>query len=85
MLIMDMAVLLYLLRDMVGRQSIWEGIHQISKGDLSYKIDLSSLQGETYEMGKAVNEMGDGLQKAVDAIVKNERLKAELITNVPTI
>ena len=81
-LVMDMAVLLYLLRDMVGRQSIWEGIHQISKGDLSYKIDLSSLQGETYEMGKAVNEMGDGLQKAVDAIVKNERLKAELITNV---
>ena len=26
--------------------------------------------------------MGDGLQKAVDAIVRNERLKAELITNV---
>ncbi|HIR14911.1 MAG TPA: HAMP domain-containing histidine kinase [Candidatus Choladousia intestinavium] len=81
-LIMDMAVLLYLLRDMVGKQSVWEGIHQISQGDLSYKIDISTLQGETYEMGKAVNEMGDGLQKAVDAIVKNERLKAELITNV---
>ena len=81
-LIMDMVVLLYLLRDMVGKQSVWEGIHQISQGDLSYKIDISALQGETYEMGKAVNEMGDGLQKAVDAIVKNERLKAELITNV---
>jgi signal transduction histidine kinase len=80
--VMDMAVLLYLLRDMAGKQSVWEGIHQISGGDLSYKIDLTTLQGETYEMGKAVNEMGDGLQKAVDAIVKNERLKAELITNV---
>lgn len=81
-LVMDMAVLLYLLRDMAGKQSVWEGIHQISKGDLEYRIDLATLTGETYEMAKAVNEMGDGLQEAVEAIVRNERLKAELITNV---
>ena len=53
-----------------------------SKGDLQYKIDLATLTGETYEMARAVNEMGDGLQEAVEAIVRNERLKAELITNV---
>ncbi|MDO4320899.1 MAG: HAMP domain-containing sensor histidine kinase [Lachnospiraceae bacterium] len=82
MFVMDMVVLLYLLRDMTGKQSIYEGIQQISKGDLEYKIDTSTLQGEPLEMAKAVNEMGDGLQSAVDAIVKNERLKAELITNV---
>lgn len=80
--VLDMAVLLYLLRDMAGKQSVWEGIHQISRGDLTYKIDTTTLMGETYEMAKAVNEMGDGLQEAVEAIVKNERLKAELITNV---
>lgn len=80
--VMDMVVLLYLMRDMTGKQSIYEGIQQISKGDLEYKIDTSTLQGETFEMAKAVNDMGDGLQKAVEAIVKNERLKAELITNV---
>ncbi len=80
--VLDMAVLLYLLRDMAGKQSVYDGIHQISKGDLTYKIDTAALQGEPYEMAKAVNEMGDGLQKAVDAIVRNERLKAELITNV---
>ena len=33
-------------------------------------------------MAEAVNEMGDGLQEAVDSIVRSERLKAELITNV---
>lgn len=80
--VLDMAVLLYLLRDMAGKQSIWEGIHRISEGNLQYKIDTSTLQGETYQMAKAVNEMGDGLQTAIEAIVKNERLKAELITNV---
>lgn len=82
MLVLDVAVLLYLLQDMTGKQSIYEGIHQISKGDQEYKIDTGALQGETYEMAKAVNDMGDGLQKAVEAIIKNERLKAELITNV---
>ena len=82
MFVLDMAVLLYLMRDMTGKQSVYEGIQQISKGDLDYKIDTAALQGETYEMAKAVNEMGDGLREAVDAIVKNERLKAELITNV---
>ncbi len=81
-LVLDMLVLLYLLRDLVGKQSVWEGIHQISTGDLTYKIDTSTLQGETYEMARAINDMGDGLQEAVQAIVKNERLKAELITNV---
>lgn len=81
-IMLDMVVLLFLLRDMAGKQSIWEGIHQISQGDLKYKIDTTAMQGETLEMAKAVNEMGDGLQEALDAILKNERLKAELITNV---
>ncbi|MDD3794896.1 MAG: HAMP domain-containing sensor histidine kinase [Lachnospiraceae bacterium] len=81
-LVMDMAVLLYLMRDVVGKQSVREGLSQIAKGRLNYKIDTSVLTGEALEMAAAVNEMGDGLAKAVDAIVKNERLKAELITNV---
>lgn len=81
-LIMDIVALLYLLRDLVGKQSVWEGIHKISQGNLSYKIDVTPLQGDTYEMAKAINDMGDGLQEAVDSLLKNERLKAELITNV---
>ena len=81
-LVMDMAVLLYLMRDEVGKQSVREGLYQISQGKLDYKVDTKVLTGESLEMAEAVNEMGDGLQNAVDAIIKNERLKAELITNV---
>ena len=80
--VMDMAVLLYLVRDELGKQSVREGLSQISKGKLDYRIDTSVLTGESLEMAERVNEMGDGLQKAVDAIVANERLRAELITNV---
>ncbi|MCD8398079.1 MAG: HAMP domain-containing histidine kinase [Lachnospiraceae bacterium] len=81
-ILLDMAVLLYLLRDMAGKQSIYEGIHQLSQGDLNYRIDTSTLSGESLKMAEAVNEMGESLSKALEAIVKNERLKAELITNV---
>ncbi|MCD8337528.1 MAG: HAMP domain-containing histidine kinase [Lachnospiraceae bacterium] len=81
-ILLDMAVLLYLLRDMAGKQSIYEGIHQLSQGDMNYRIDTSTLSGESLKMAEAVNEMGESLSKAMEAIVKNERLKAELITNV---
>lgn len=81
-LVLDMAVLLYLMRDMVGKQRVREGLYQISQGKLDYKVETRALTGESLEMARAVNEMGDGLQEAVDAIIKNERLKSELITNV---
>lgn len=81
-LVLDMAVLLYLMRDMVGKQSVREGLRQLSQGRLDYKINTTAMTGESLEMAEAVNEMGDGLQEAVDSIVKNERLKSELITNV---
>lgn len=81
-LVLDMAVLLYLMRDEVGKQNVREGLYQISQGKLDYRIDTKAMTGESLEMSLAVNEMGEGLQKAVDSMVKNERLKAELITNV---
>lgn len=80
--LLDMAVLLYLMRDMAGKQNVYEGIYQLSQGDLQYRIDTTALSGESRRMAEAVNEMGESLCKALEAIVKNERLKAELITNV---
>ncbi|MDO4475967.1 MAG: HAMP domain-containing sensor histidine kinase [Lachnospiraceae bacterium] len=80
--ILNLAALLYLMRDVVGSQTVREGLGQISKGKLEYRIRTDALTGESREMAEAVNEMGDGLQKAVDSMLKNERLKAELITNV---
>ncbi len=81
-IVMDLAILLYLLRDQLGKLSVRAGLRELSQGKLDYKIDTSSLNGDSLEMANAVNEMGDGLQEAVDSIVNSERLKAELITNV---
>ena len=79
---LNMAALLYLMRAVVGNRNIMEGLDQISQGKLDYRINTQALTGESREMGEAVNEMGEGLQTAVDSMIKSERFKAELITNV---
>ena len=81
-LILNFAALLYLMRDVVGSKSVREGLDQISKGKLEYRINTQVLTGESREMGEAVNEMGEGLQRSVSAMLEHERLKSELITNV---
>lgn len=81
-LILNFAALLYLMRDVVGHQSVREGIGAISKGDLDYRINTQVLTGESREMGEAINEMGEGLKRSVNAMLEHERLKSELITNV---
>lgn len=81
-LVLDMTALLYLMRESVGNQNIREGLKRLSKGELDYRIDTGVLTGESRETGQAVNEMGEGLEKAVESMLASERLKAELITNV---
>ena len=46
------------------------------------KVDLSDMHGENRELAEAVNGIGDGIKTAVEKSMKDERLKADLITNV---
>ena len=55
---------------------------RISSGDLDYKVDTSFMFFELKEHADNLNEIGAGLQGAVDKSIKSERMKAELITNV---
>ena len=74
------AILLYL--DRKNLQRILEGTQTIGGGDFSFKIDSGRMHGETRQLADAVNSIGDGIQKAVATSMKDERLKADLITNV---
>lgn len=71
-----------IIREGVQRNKVLEGINKISSGDLEYKIAEEELKGDNRKLAEAVNMIGDGLFHAVDASMKNERLKADLITNV---
>ncbi|MCI8299464.1 MAG: hypothetical protein HFI69_03795 [Lachnospiraceae bacterium] len=71
-----------IIREGTQRNKVLEGISKIASGDLEYKIDEKGLKGDNRRLAHAVNDIGEGLQRAADNSVKNERLQADLITNV---
>ena len=49
---------------------------------MSYQIDTDGIRGEDKALAEKVNDIGSGLNRAVDDAMRNERLKTDLITNV---
>ncbi len=81
-LLVDVLVLLYMIREAAGKQTVVEGMRQLGRGNLDYKVDTADLSSTNRELAEVVNAMGEGLQLAVEARMKNERMQADLITNV---
>lgn len=82
MIVMDCAVLYYLIKKAWGREQIIAGLKKITDGDLQYKIPTEKLSGEQEMVADYINHIGEGLDVAVENSLKNERMKTELITNV---
>lgn len=61
---------------------IREALENIAAGALDTKLELENFHGAQLQMAAAINHIRDGLQQALQESVRNERLKAELITNV---
>ncbi|MDC7290163.1 HAMP domain-containing histidine kinase [Blautia schinkii] len=78
----DAIVLIYAVRKADGREKLVIGLKKISSGELQYKIPAESLSGEQRTMADYINNIGAGLDAAVENSLKNERMKTELITNV---
>lgn len=78
----DAAVGWILFRNSVDKKKIVDGIGEIRNGDLNYQVDASKLYGDNRILAEAVNSIGDGIRTAVETSMKDERLKADLITNV---
>lgn len=72
----------FALRYAVEIYHIYQCVERIRDGDLSAKNDLDEMHGSNRELAEAINNIGDGLLSAVDDSTKNERMKADLITNV---
>lgn len=71
-----------LLRQAVEKYRIMEGVKRIKEGALDAKIDLTEIHGENRVLAEDINNIGTGLESAVEESTKNERMKADLITNV---
>lgn len=59
-----------------------EGSKALAEGNLNHKLDTSKLVLDFKEHGENLNQIGQGISKAVEARMKSEHLKTELITNV---
>lgn len=81
-LLIDIVAGILLYRSAMARQKILQGIQRINGGDMEYKIDEASLHGDNLVLARAVNNIGEGISNAVATSMKDERMKADLITNV---
>lgn len=82
LIVMDCAVLYYLVKKAWGREQIIAGLKKITDGELQYKIPTEKLSGEQEQVADYINHIGEGLDATVENSLKNERMKTELITNV---
>lgn len=79
---MHVILLRFLYKENQAGKSIIEGITRICDGDLTYQIDTKKLVGDNKILAENVNQIGNAIEKAVRTSMKDERLKADLITNV---
>ena len=82
LLIFDTISGFYLFLKNVEQKKIVDGIRKINTGEYDYKIDTSKMHGDTKSFAEAVNDIGNGLKTAVETSTRDEKLKADLITNV---
>jgi len=80
--VIDMVVGAWLFLDTKSRQDIVDGIEKIKGGDFAHKIDTRHLHGDNLFLARSVNSIGDSIHKAVETSMKDEKMKADLITNV---
>lgn len=81
-LFLDTAMLFAWFKNKKKRKQIMDGIWQISEGEIDHKVKTEGLHGENLKLAQAVNSIGDGIKAAVETSMKDEKLKADLITNV---
>ena len=82
LVLFDGCIGVMLFRNSAERADIVEGIKRIREGEVDYKLEAESLHGANREMADAVNNIGEGIRKAVKTSMKDEQMKTDLITNV---
>ena len=82
MVVVDGIVGVFMFRRGAEQAEIVEGINRIRDGEVEFKLEADSLHGSSKELAIAVNNIGEGIRKAVQTSMEDERMKTDLITNV---
>ncbi len=78
----DGFILTIWIHNRIKQKKIVEGIKRIRDGEVHYQVSLAGMHGDNRYLAEAVNSIGEGIKTAVETSMKDERLKADLITNV---
>ncbi len=79
----DIVAAVFLIRNALEKEQIKNGIREIASGNLDYQFPVKRFQGGDYQdMSENLSNIGNGLQRAVEKSMRDERLKTDLITNV---
>ncbi|MGN0572725.1 MAG: sensor histidine kinase [Acutalibacteraceae bacterium] len=82
MIAVNLAVLGFCIVLIVSLDKIMAATSDIRKGNMNRRINTDLMPGFLRRFSADILSMSDGLQKAVDNATKDQRMKAELITNV---
>lgn len=82
LLIIDLVVFMRIYRQDRQREDIGTALKAISEGGTETEISEEDFSGRELEVVKDINNISQGLRKALNEQVKAERLRADLITNV---
>ena len=78
----DMIVGTWIYMETKARQNIVDGIEKIKGGDFAHKVSTEHLHGDNLILARSVNSIGTSIHQAVETSMKDEKMKADLITNV---
>lgn len=78
----DILVGIYRYRQNLDRDKIIGVIENIKNGNVKDKVAVDNLHSDNIRLAEAVNSIGEGIDRAVNTSMKDEKLKADLITNV---
>ena len=82
LLIFDAMVGMILFRRNAEMAEIVAAIKRIRLGEADCRLEAERMHGENREIAEAVNNIGEGIRIAVETSMKDEKMKADLITNV---
>lgn len=76
------ALVVCLCRASLGLTRLRHGARALAEGDLSHQVDPRGMIRTEKALAADLNRIGEGLSRAVEARMRSERMKTDLITNV---
>lgn len=81
-LIVSVIAIIAICLAVISADKIRQGAKKLAQGDLSYRIDTDDMLPVFRQHANNLNSINDVLARAVEERTRNEKFKAELITNV---